>query len=286
MRVAMQRHAQRRSPRFLLALTLALPLAVGALACKKDGEGTANPGNSKMHGTAKVEPEVAVPIIIQAMSEGDRAKLLQICDGDLKHDLSQAAFDDFATVIKYLGTMKDFYEEANEDTPVAKQRVYELEFDKGEVRLMVQLYPDGGLIGFHFDGDTFVAAEHGALEDGYSSFKVYDFKLLDGKGNEMDTLRTRKGEVRYQLIIGGLEAKKGEHHVSVEKIVFTDKKEEIYHQPQEFDLKFEENAEGIPRGVIRGSIEIHEKGHFDMEFKIRDNLAKEEIDYHADVEVF
>lgn len=275
--------------------SLALPLATLALllaptGCEKRGgsKGTSSPSaaTTVKKGDQIDDPDQMVEAIVAAMQTDDRDWILSFSTEPLTDELSQEAFNDFAAVIQWLGEFKDYHVEVNNDQLVALQRDYLLSFEKGDVKLHVTAYPDGGgLVGFKFEGDTFVRAEHGALDDHYAKFKVYDFSFMDSARAFIEGDTVPAGQVNYQVIIGGLEAKEGEHHVTMEKIVFNDGGSEVYHEPVEMDLRFEENAEGIPRGVVRGFVYIDDPGHYDIDLKIRDNIANEEVDYHHDVEV-
>lgn len=272
--------------RLLVATAL---LAVGTLAaCDKSGGGSKDPGSVARvkKGEKPTEPDQMVEAIVAAMQTDDLEWILSFSTEPLTEELNQEAFNDFSKVVKWLGSLKDFHVEVNNDQLVALQRDYLLDFEKGEVKLHITAYPDGGgLVGFHFSGDTFVRAEHGALDDHYAKFKVYDFAFLDTTRDKIEGDSVPAGQVNYQIIVGGLEAEEGEHHVTMEKIVLTDAGKEIYHEPVEMDLRFEQNAEGIPRGIVRGFVYINEAGHYDIDLKIRDNFAGEEIDYHHDVQV-
>ena len=262
------------------ALLLFLPLALAA--CKKDGgSGKSNaPAAKSGNVPLPTDPDKAAVAIVDALIAGERDMVLNMTIDPLHDELSEEAFKDYAKVIQFLGDLKDWHEESNNDAIVAKQRTYFFEFEKGEVTMNITLLSEGGVMGFKFEGDDFVAAEHGALEDRYTQFKVYDFKLITAGGDPNpygDVVEP--GVVNYQVIVGGLEATTGEHHISVEKIVLDGAGTPIYDEPVEFDLKFEENAEGIPRGVVRGFVSVKKPGKYTMELKMKDNIAETEIDY-------
>ncbi len=280
------------SPRRLptrLVIAASLLTVVSLTACDKKGDdgGTEHPKATRVKkGEKPTEPDQMVEAIVAAMQTNDREWVMSFATDPLTDELSEEAFNDFAKVIQWLGELKDYHVEVNNDQLVALQRDYLLEFEKGQVNLHITAYPDGGgLVGFRFSGDTFIRAEHGALDDNYTKFKVYDFAFLDDMRETIDGDTVPAGQVNYQVVVGGLEAQEGEHHVIMEKIVFNDGGKEVYHEPVEMDLRFEQNAEGIPRGVVRGFVYINEAGHYDIDLKIRDNIANQEIDYHHDVEV-
>jgi hypothetical protein len=280
-----------RRSRFAITSAL-LGTCLAVSGCKKNGGGTNAPSDENSgaahveRGEKPTEPDQMVEAIVAAMQSGDRDWILSFAEDPLHEELSQEAFNDFSAVIKWLGALQDFHVESNNDQPVALQRDYLLSFEKGEVNLHVTAYPDGGgLIGFRFSGDAFVRAEHGALDDHYAKFKVYDFSFLTEGKERIKGDSVPAGRINYQVVVGGLVAEEGEHHITMEKIVFNDGGKEVYHEPIEMDLRFEENAEGIPRGILRGFVYIDEAGHYDIDLKIKDNVSKEEIDYHHDVQV-
>lgn len=285
----MRSPSSRRVLASCLLSTVGLGGSVSLIACDKGdgGNGTKAPKSSSVKkGDKPTEPDQMVEAIVAAMQTNDREWVMSFTTDPLSDELSEEAFNDFAKVIQWLGELEDYHVEVNNDQLVALQRDYLLDFEKGQVKLHITAYPDGGgLVGFRFSGDTFIRAEHGALDDHYTKFKVYDFSFLDDSRETIDGDSVPAGQVNYQVVVGGLEAKEGEHHVIMEKIVFNDGGKEIYHEPVEMDLRFEQNAEGIPRGIVRGFVYINEAGHYDIDLKIRDNVAGEEIDYHHDVEV-
>ena len=276
--------------RWTRAARLGGALGLAALllpACKKDGAETEAPdGGGEVVKQDVEDPDEAAQMIIESLSHADIKEILAIAGEPLDEELTPEAFEDYVKVIQWLGDVKDLHEDANYDSDAAKQRDYYIEFEKGEVHLRVTIIPGVGLIGFKFEGDDFIRAEHGALEDNYAQFKVYDFRFLDDHGDKNpEGDRVHTGRIDYLLIVGGLEAKTGEHHINVEKIVLDADGKPIYDEPIEFDLQFEENAEGIPRGMVKGFVQVDNPGRYTIELVVRDNVSGQEIDYKHDFEV-
>ena len=51
------------------------------------------------------------------------------------------------------------------------------------------------------------------------------------------------------------------------------------HEPIEFDTKFAADASGIPRGVVRGHLEVPGPGKWEMDLIVTDEHAMRDIDY-------
>jgi hypothetical protein len=267
-----------------LVLPLALSfVSLAAPACDKaEKPETAAP-------EPKPKPELdaidrAMIALLTELENGDFKALKAHCVEPLTHDLSPAAFADLAAIVGWLGGVEERTVTHTDMSHGGGQRWWHLQFAQGDtVELELAIDEQGKLIGFHFEGPGYIEAEHGVIADEWREFKVYDFVYLDADGQPLPEGTPIRGKiVEYEMVVGGIEALIGQHHLKVEKIVFNSKGKEVFHRPIEFDTKFDENAEGIPRGVVRGNLEVPGPGKWEMELKISDMNAHRDIDYrHA-----
>ena len=229
-----------------------------------------------------MDREGAPWLLVEHFQEDHFDVLLDECLDDLHEDLTRVAFDEIGKVLKWLGPLEDVIEDEVDEQPAGSHYTYELQFKRGLVHLSVTMLASGELVNFHFTGEDFIAAEHGALEDGYAQFKVYDFQWTDELGNRNPKGHVlRSGRLDYRIVIGGIEAKLGEHHLSFEKIVVGKSGQELIHEPVEFDQRFEENSEGIPRARLQMYVQLDnaEPGDYDLVLKINDNISGQQLEH-------
>ncbi len=266
-------------------LTLACVLALGG--CNKEGESSNAPASA-----AKAEPadavEAAVDDLLKRLAAGDYAKMKEITAGALSEDLSPAAYEDLSQIVAWLGWVEE-KQQVQEDVPLeggGTRRTYEIQFEKEEVVLETSVLPDGKVMGFHFSGDGFYRAEHGVIADQYQVFKVYDFHWTEPDGTKVAIETPRKSTtVSYHLVVGGIEAFAGQHHIKVSKSLKDDSGQELLVEPIEYDVQFSENAEGIPRGEMTGELDVPGPGRYELIMVLRDDIAVIETEYRVNFEV-
>ena len=249
-------------------------------------------------GTATAEPVAAAPpadvhacdkastLLVAALQKGDFEGLASHTADPLTHDLSQAEFDDLAAIVQWLGPMQSRTVENHDDSYGGGQRVYTMQFDRGEaVELEVSIAKGGELVGFEFGGKGYTEAERGVLSEPWREFKVYDFHFLDAEGNAVPKGTAIAGnKVDYEIVVGGIEALLGAHHISVEKIVFDEAGTAVFREPIEFDTKFDEDAMGVPRGSVRGYVEVPGPGKWKIDLRITDENAHRDIEHEQSFE--
>ncbi len=252
-------------------------------------------GCDKRSGSAKpVEPspaaadfdpvDEAATLLVSTLQRGAYEELASHTSNPLTHDLSQAEFDDLAAIVQWLGVLESRSMPEHDPDYAGRVRSYTLQFERGaSVELEVSLDATGRLIGFEFSGKGYTEAERGVLSEPWREFKVYDFHLLDAEGNPLPKGDPVAGtRVEYEIVVGGIEALLGAHHLSVEKIVLDGSGAEVFKEPIEFDTTFDEDAMGIPRGVVRGYVEVPGPGSWTMDLLITDENAHRDIEYkHA-----
>jgi hypothetical protein len=264
-----------------MSTSFAFTLALGGLACEKGGEG----------GGESNAPEAAVPadpidaatdMLVTKLQAGDRDGLLEQSVSPLVEDLSPLAFEDISKTVAWLGYMSS--KTARSDVPIegGTRRSYSMEFEKGdEVTLEVSVV-DGKVMGFHFAGDDFFKAEHGVIADQFRQFKVYDFWFEDGEGNRLTDVESLPGPtIRYRLVVGGMEAFGGKHHIGVEKMLQDSSGKELFKEPVAYDTEFKENAEGIPRGEIGGDLDVPGPGEYELVLLLEDDIAAIDAEYRT-----
>lgn len=251
-------------------------------------------GVLEVAGCTKVQsytkPTVAVPeaepvdeattVLLKALERGKHDVLAKRSSEPLSSDLSKAEFDDLAAIVEWLGPLQ---ERAVADMDVERHntQAYTLQFERGgPVELEVSVDAMGQLIGFHFSGDGYLEAERGVLAEPWREFKVYDFHLLDAEGARLAEGTPLSGtRVEYEIVVGGIEALLGAHHLRVEKMVLDAAGGPVYKEPIEFDTTFDQDAMGVPRGVVRGYVEVPGPGKWTMDLVISDENAHRAIEH-------
>jgi hypothetical protein len=261
-------------------VTLALML-VGA--CDKSGSSASG---TVAAGAKQDRIDEAKTVLLTRLAAKDYAALKKHTVNPLTHDLSEAEFTDLAAIVGWLGPLQGTTVTRSDRTYGGGQRWYELQFENGGVvELEVSIDADGKLVGFAFGGEGFEEAERGVIAEPWREFKVYDFVFLDAEGTPLPGGTPIPGErVDYELVVGGIEAFIGEHHLSIEKIVFDAGGKEVFHEPIEFDAKFAADASGIPRGVVRGHLEVPGPGTWEMDLKITDQHSQRQTDHRLKFE--
>lgn len=260
---------------------------VGSACNKTEEDASSSPSHGHVT-THTMDHEGAPWLLVEHFQEDHLDEFLDFCLDDLHEDLTPVAFDEIGKVLRWLGPLEEVIEDVVDEQPAGSHYTYELKFKRGLVHLAVTMLATGELVNFHFTGEDFIAAEHGALEDGYAQFKVYDFRWTDELGNNSPKGHVHHaGRLDYRIVIGGIEAQLGEHHLSFEKIVVGKSGQELVHEPIEFDQRFEENSEGIPRARLQMFVllENAEAGEYDLVLKVTDNLSGEEIEHKEHFEI-
>jgi hypothetical protein len=117
------------------------------------------------------------------------------------------------------------------------------------------------------------------LAEPWREFKVYDFRYLDAEGNPLPEGAPIAGNrVDYEVVVGGIEAFIGEHHLTVRKMLLDASGKEIFREPVEFDAKFRADAMGIPRGEVRGYVEVPGPGKWQIKLAITDANSHRETE--------
>lgn len=223
----------------------------------------------------------AATTLLTSLQSGDFDGLASSSADPLTHDMSKAEFDDLAAIVTWLGPLQSRAVERHDDTFGGGQRWFALQFENAApLELEVSIDQAGKLVGFEFSGKGYTEAERGVLAEPWREFRVYGFHFLDADGNRVPEGEAVPGKrVDYEIVVGGIEALLGEHHLSVEKLVFDQGGNTVFREPIEFDTKFDEDAMGVPRGVVRGYVEVPGPGQWRIDLRITDENASRDIEY-------
>lgn len=268
--------------RSLNLLTFLATATLLASACKKDGA-----PESAAPAVDQGDPlDNAMVLLLNKLAAGDYQGLKEHTVDPLSHDLSEAEFADLAAMAGWWGGLQNHAISKTDMNYGGGQRWYELQFDQGgPVQLKISLDESGKLIGFNFEGEGYGDAEHGVIAEQFREFKVYDFHYLDPEGKYYPKDAPIPGNrIDYEIIVGGIEAVVGEHHLKIEKIVFDQSGKEVFHEPIEYDIKFAQDSSGIPRGVVRGYLEVPGPGKWEMDLVVTDQHARRDVDYRHEFE--
>jgi hypothetical protein len=269
-------------PRSLISIVLLTATPMLASSCQKE---TSDLSQAPSADSAPADAvDQAADKLIAALGAKDDGAIKELASGPLATDMSAEAFHDMHIIVEWLGYVKS-KRQIQEDIPVQEggvRRTYIVEFEKEEVILEVTVLEDGQVMGFHFSGDGFYRAEHGVIADEFRVFKVYDFHWVDPQGSEHLPGDAIVGtHVAYHVVVGGIEAFGGKHHIAVKKMVRDAKGNEIFVEPIEYDVKFAANAEGIPRGDMSGEFDVPGPGDYELVLTLRDDIAVVEVEHRV-----
>lgn len=253
-----------------------------AAACDKSGASasTAPP-------VADADPlDQATTVLVAALQQGDYDGLRKQTVDPLTGDLSRPEFDDLSAIVKWLGPLQSRTETKTDEAYGGGQRWYELKFEKASpVELEVSIDPQGKLTGFEFRGDGYTEAERGVLAEPWREFKVYDFHYLGADGTRLPAGSKITGtRIDYEIVVGGIEAFIGEHHLKIEKVLLDAQGNELFAEPVEFDAKFAQDSMGIPRGVVRGYLDVPGPGQYQLQLRITDENSSRQVEHRESCE--
>jgi hypothetical protein len=259
-----------------LTLLLSLP-CLASVGCKREETTTPEP----IAATPSDPIDAAAELLLAKLAEQDYAGLEAACVDPLTRDLTQAEFEDLAKIVAWLGPVRERSITATDMDYGGGQRWYRLAFAQGRpLDLEVSIDPNGKLIGFAFAGPGWIDGEHGVIAEQWREFKIYDFAYVDGEGQRLPEGAAIPGtRVEYVLVVGGIEAFLGEHHLVVEKVVVDASGAEVFREPIEYDVKFRADSMGIPRGTVGGYLDLPGPGRWDMRLVITDQHSGRKLDY-------
>ncbi len=243
----------------------AAPLTDSPAAVEKDQCHTGDPADEMLH------------TVLDALLHEDKSEMLALADGPLTKDLTDTAFEDLSKVMYSLGSF-----EACEPMGAGK---YMLSFTKGDVEARLTVEGDK-VHGMYFGGSAFAEAEHSVLGDAELVFKIYDFKFADEAGDENPGGKVfAPGRQHFLVVVGGFEAKEGEHHVTVRKTVTDAEGKVVYESPDEIDISFVSNLEGVRTAMVLKYVDIEKPGAYHMVIALEDQLSGATTSYEDDFEV-
>lgn len=243
-----------------------------------------------------IKPSVAVPdtepvddaltLLLTTLASGDFEGLASHTAEPLADDLSRAEFEDLAAIVQWLGPLKFSSAREPDARDEGGRRSYALQFERASgVDLEISIDPMARIVGFAFSGSGYTEAERGVLAEPWREFKVYDFQLLDADGKPLPKNAPVLGtHINYVVAVGGIEALLGRHHLRVEKMVRDAAGSYVFREPIEFDTTFDEDALGIPRGTVRGFVEVPGAGKWTMELSLSDENAQRTVNHEHSFE--
>lgn len=215
--------------------------------------------------------------VLDGLAHEDRSKLASIADEDLGKDLTDAVFADLSKVMYSLGTLESCEPEG--------EGSYKLGFSKGEVEARLTL-EDDKLHGMYFAGPAFAEAEHSVLGDADLVFKIYDFQFATEGGDLNPGGKTfEPGRQHFLVVVGGFEAREGEHHVTVRKTVTDSDGKVVYESPDELDITFASNLGGVRTAKVLKYVDLEKPGKYHLVIALEDQLSGATTSYEDDFEV-
>lgn len=248
-----------------------------ATGCDKSGRDSTPPVEPQQTEAQADTCDAQLTAVVEALQSSDREAILAVADDELAADLTQTAFDDLATVVGGLGPMQSC-------RATAEAR-YELEFEKGTLEASLTL-ADDRIHGMYFGGDAFLDAQHSALGKAALLFKVYDFYPSESDGTRREADATfAPGRQHFIVVVGGFQADEGEHHVTIRKTVTDGKGKVVYDSPEEMDITFARNLEGVRTATVLKYVDLDAPGTYQVKLQLADQLSGVEIEHESSFQV-
>jgi hypothetical protein len=265
----------RRNARFPLTLAVCALLAA---ACDKSGHDSTPPIDRQPEPQDQgdtCDPQLAS--VITALQASDRDALLALADDELSSDLTETAFADLSRVIGTLGPLQS--------CRATGETTYDLDFEQGALEARFTLV-DGRVHGLYFGGEAFEDAQHSALGNAELLFKVYDFYPSDTHGTPLDPAAPfPPGRQHFIVIVGGFQADEGEHHVTLRKTVTDAKGKVVFDSPEEMDITFARNLEGVRTAKVLKYVDLEKPGIYNVKLKLADEVSGLEIEHESSFEI-
>jgi hypothetical protein len=267
----MRRHAR-------LPLTLAASALLAATACDKSSRDTTTPVDPQpvpQDQSDTCDPRLSS--VIDGLEASDRDAVLTHTDGELATDLSDVAFDDLSRIVKTLGPLQS--------CRATSETTYDLDFEQGTLEARITLEGDR-LHGLYFAGEAFESAQHKVLGDADLLFKVYDFYPSETDGTPLDPAAAfEPGRQHFTLIVGGFQATEGEHHVTLRKTVTDANGKVVFDSPEEMDITFARNLEGVRTAKILKYVDLEEPGTYQVKLQLKDEVSRVELEHQSSFEI-
>jgi hypothetical protein len=260
---------------------LPFTLAVSTLlvtACSKSSPDTTPPVDATpMPEAADDTCDERLTSVVDALQAGDRDAVLSHADDDFSTDLTETAFTDLSRVVASLGALQS--------CRATGESSYELDFEQGTLEARLTL-TDDRVHGLYFGGEAFESAQHSVLGDADLVFKVYAFYPSDNHGTPLDAAAPfEPGRQHFTLVVGGFQAKEGEHHVTLRKTVTNAKGKVVYDSPEEMDITFARNLEGVRTAKVLKYVDLDKPGTYQLKLELKDEVSGAEIAHESAFEI-
>ena len=265
----------RRQARFSFTFAVLLTAA----ACSKSSPDSAAPAIDAPGSAAEADAcsEGPIATVLEALQARDHDALLGLADDELAADLTVTAFADLSGVVGQLGSLQSC--KATGDSS------FELEFERGALDARLTL-TDGRLHGLYFGGDAFQDAQHSVLGQADVLFKVYDFYMSESDGTPLEAGATfTPGRQHFILVVGGFQAKEGEHHVTLRKRVTDAKGKVVYDSDDEMDVTFSRNLEGVRTAKVLKYVDLDAPGTYNVTLNLQDEVSGVKVEHQSSFEI-
>lgn len=167
-----------------------------------------------------------------------------------------------------------------QDTQAEGKRVtqHRLVFAQGEARLNLT-YDRGRVAGLLYEGEAVDQARQRAMQRAVRTFKVQKFVwLLDEATPNPNGNRFLHGvEAGLGIVVAGLAAQEGEHHVVIDLVVKDPSGRVVYREPGFFEHRFAVSAQGVPWASLYSPLLPPRVGEYDLELTIKDMVGEREL---------
>lgn len=213
--------------------------------------------------------------LVEAFQGNDYNAFKSISHSTLVDEMPKEKFEQLAKVFAYLGKMK---ERTMKGVSVASGKpdegTYSLDFDKGEVALVIRV-KDDELVGFDFKGDALDAAFKAVQSARYAEFKVFDFEFLtaDKKPNPAGSVYAPNGKAYFRLRVGGITPMDDHYDVHVDLKVKGPDDALLLHKPDFLDGRMPVDETQPPVMTVNGNLDLRGPSTLTLELTIADKNA-------------
>ncbi len=247
----------------LLAFIFVAPLVLGA--CDKPRSSTAPAEQDSVDELTRA--------LLVALQQNDAAALVELTSAELAGELDERARTELGRTLVWLGGVERLEQLDEREVVDGIERRYRVHFVDATSELVLTAV-QGKVVGFEFDDPSWSSHVERAASIG--DLRVAEFAFTGAEGQPIPA-PLDPAAIGYSIAIEGLASNLREHEVSIGKVVLDSKGNQVYRQSADDQIRFPEAEVGASGGRITGNVAVPGPGEYELELRITDLVAGEEI---------
>jgi hypothetical protein len=221
--------------------------------------------------------------LVGAVQKNDYEAFKGMCKSGLAEQFPPVKFERLHKAIDALGSYNErTMQGIHVKSGGYKEGRYELEFDKGTIKLVLKLQ-DGKLIGFKFSGDPLeAAAKKIASKENKKpgELKVLGMRFLDGEGKPKKESSYPAGtKMPFKVGVQGLTKASGTMQVRADLQVVDSKGKVVLHKAGFVDTSISVKPDSPPVATLSGKLTIGKPGKYEVKLRVIDVPSKRALTY-------